>query len=129
LLKSVAALSCAYAAYGLFAFALTPGRILWFEQSYSQGVVISTFVNPNSFATYAGMGLIVISGLILKVYRNEFTAVGGSIRFRIATFIEVTGQKGAVLLEAPLVILVAFAVQCAGSDSSTAWVLFWGHHV
>ena len=33
LLWSIAAISCAYAAYGLFAFGLTPGRILWFEQS------------------------------------------------------------------------------------------------
>ena len=34
LLKSVAAISCAYAAYGLFAFALTPGRVLWFERPF-----------------------------------------------------------------------------------------------
>ena len=33
--------------------------------------------------------------------------VGGSIRFRIATFIEVTGQKGVALLGGAFVILVA----------------------
>ena len=98
LLWSVAALGCAYAAYGLFAFALTPGRVLWFENPYSRGFVTSTFINPNSFVAYAGMGFIAICGLILRLYRHEFAAVGGSIRFRIATFIEVTGQKGAVLL-------------------------------
>ena len=32
LLWSIAAISCAYAAYGLFALGLTPGRILWFEK-------------------------------------------------------------------------------------------------
>ena len=126
LLKSVAALSCAYAAYGLFAFALTPGRVLWFEQPFPRtGFVTSTFINPNSFATYAGMGLVVICGLILRLYRNEFTAVGGSLRFRIATFIEVTGQKGAVLLGGAFVILVALLLsESRAGTLSTALGLF-----
>ena len=49
LLWSVAAISCAYAAYGLFAFALTPGRVLWFKNPYSNGFVTSTFINPQLF--------------------------------------------------------------------------------
>ena len=89
------------------------------------GVVTSTFINPNSFATYAGMGFVVICGLILRLYRDEFTAVGGSIRFRIATFIEVTGQKGAVLLGGAFVILVALLLSGSrGGIASTALGLF-----
>jgi len=107
LLWSVATISCAYAAYGLLAFGLTPGRILWFENPYSRGVVTATFINPNSFVAYAGMGFVAFCGLILRLYRNEFTSVGGAIRFRIATFIEVTGQKGVALLGGAFVILVA----------------------
>jgi O-antigen ligase len=115
LLWSVAALCCAYAAYGLFAFALTPGR----------GVVISTFINPNSFVAYAGLGFIAICGLILRLYRHEFATVGGSIRFRIASFIEVTGQKGAALLGGALVILVALLLSGSrGGIVSTALGLF-----
>ena len=90
---------------------LTPGRILWFENPYTQiwphGVVTSTFVNPNSFAAYAGMGFVRSVASILRLYRDEFAAAGGSIRFRIATFIEVTGQKGLVLFAGACVILVA----------------------
>src|SRR5262245_27830941 len=48
LLWSVAAIGCAYAAYGLFAYALTPGWVLWFENRVSHGFVTSTFINPNS---------------------------------------------------------------------------------
>jgi hypothetical protein len=107
LLWSIAAISCAYAAYGLVALGLTPGRILWFENPYSRGVVTATFINPNSFVAYAGMGFVAFCGLILRLYRNEFTSVGGSIRFRIAAFIEVTGQKGVVLLGGAFIILVA----------------------
>ena len=94
------------------------------------GFVTSTFINPNSFAAYAGMGFVVICGLILRLYRHEFAAVGGSIRFRIATFIEVTGQKGAVLLGGALVILVALLlIGIAGRDRAPRpWVSsFWEH--
>src|SRR5262249_35609382 len=60
LLGSVAALGCAYAAYGLFAFALTPGRVLWFNNPNVPHFVTSTFINPNSFVAYAGIGLVTI---------------------------------------------------------------------
>ena len=103
LLKSVAALSCAYAAYGLFAFVYMPGRVLWVASPFPRtGFVTSTFINPNSFATYAGMGLVVICGLILRLYRNEFISAGGSIRFRIATFIAGYGAKRGVAVRGGL---------------------------
>jgi O-antigen ligase len=125
LLWSVAVIGCVYAAYGLLAFGLTPGRILWFEQSYSTQFVISTFENSNSFAAYAGIGLVAICGLILRLYREEFRSVGGSIRFRVATFIEVTGQKGVVLLGGAFVILVALlASGSRGGIASTVLGLF-----
>ena len=75
------------------------------------------------------MGLVVICGLILRLYRNEFTAVGGSLRFRIATFIEVTGQKGAVLLGGAFVILLPSCCRNRGQGfSPRPWVSsFWEH--
>ena len=126
LLKSIAVLSCTYAAYGLFAFAVTPGRILWAQTPFPRtGFVTSTFINPNSFATYAGLGLIVICGLILRLYRDEFAAVAGSARYRIATFIQVTGQRAAVLLGAAFVVLAALLLsQSRGGILSTALGLF-----
>src|SRR5262245_50614861 len=125
LLWSVAALGCAYAGYGLFAFALTPGRVLWFENPYSNRFLTSSFINPNSFVAYAGMSFIVICGLILRLYRHEFATVGGSIRFRVATFIEVTGQKGAALLGGGLVIFVSLLGSGSrGGIVSTAMGLF-----
>src|SRR2546430_348244 len=122
LLKFVAAISCAYAAYGLLAFALMPERVLWFGRPFPRtGFITSTFINPNSFATYAGIGLVVICGLVLSLYRNEFTAVAGSLRFKVATFIEVMGQKGAVLFGGGFVILVALLLsQSRGGALSTA---------
>ena len=126
LLWSIAAIACAYAAYGLFAFWLTPGRVLWFEETmYKRGIVTSTFISPDCFAGYAGTGFVVICGLILSFYRHEFTEVGGSIRFRIATFIEVTGQKGVALLGCAFVILVALLLTGSrGGIGATAFGLF-----
>jgi O-antigen ligase len=125
LLWSIAAITCVYAAYGLVAFWLTPGRILWFENRLNRGFVHSTFINPDSFAAYAGIGFIVFCGLILRLYRHEFAAVGGSIRFRIASFIEVTGQKGVALLGGAFVILVAlFLSGSRGGIAATALGLF-----
>src|SRR6516162_6608188 len=47
LLVSIAAVICAYAAYGLVAAWLMPGRVLWFKNAYlliwPRGVVTSTF--------------------------------------------------------------------------------------
>src|SRR5262245_529479 len=126
LLKSVAAISCAYAAYGLFVFALMPGRVLWFGRPFPRSsFVSSTFINPNSFATYAGIGLVVFCGLVLSLYRREFTAVGGSILFRIAAFIDVTGKKGALLLGGAFVVLVAVLMsESRAGTLSTAFGLF-----
>src|SRR5262245_1025327 len=125
LLWSIAAIVCVYAAYGIFAFGLTPGRILWFEKPFTSSLVTSTFINPNAFAAYAGMGFVVICGLILKYYRHEFKGVGGSIRFRIATFIEVSGRKGLALFGAAFVILVALLLSGSrGGIASTAFGLF-----
>jgi O-Antigen ligase len=125
LLWSVAVIICAYATYGLFALGLTPGRVLWFKNPYSNAFVTSTFINRNSFAAYAGMGFVAICGLILKLYRHEFAVVGGSIRFRIATFIEVTGQKAVLLFGGALVILVALLLTGSrGGIGSTALSLF-----
>jgi hypothetical protein len=111
LLRAIAAIGCGYAAYGLVAFALTPGWVLWVKDAglpgMGLGIVRSTFINRNSYATYAGIGLITICGLILQLYRHEAINIGGSWRFRIANFIEVTGRKGAMLIGGAFVIFVA----------------------
>ena len=121
LLRSIAAITCAYAAYGLVAYWFVPGRVLWIENPFRGHFVTSTFISPDSFAAYTGMGFIVFCGLILRLYRYEFATVGGSIRFRIATFIGVTGQKGVALLGGAFVILVALLLSGSrGGIAATA---------
>src|SRR6516165_6135974 len=125
LLWSIAAIICVYAAYGLIALKLMPEHVLWFKNPYGRERVTSTFVNPDSFSAYAGIGVVVFCGLILRLYRDEFATVGGSVRFRIANFIEVTGQRGVVLFAGALVTLVALLLTASrGGIASTAFGLF-----
>jgi O-antigen ligase len=102
--------------------------VLWFRNPYLQiwprGVVTSTFVNPDSFSAYAGTGFVLFCGLILRFYRDEFVTAGGSIRFRVASFIEATGQKGLVLFAGAAVTLIALLLTASrGGISSTAFGL------
>jgi hypothetical protein len=112
LLNAVALIGAAYALYGLLAFALTPGYVLWLATMFTKGYVTSTFINHNSFATYAGMGL-VVCGLIVRLYRHEVVHEGGPASFKIASFIEVTGRRGAMLLA--IGFLLASALLLSGS--------------
>jgi len=48
---------CIYAAYGFIVFVSGDETILWLEKRASIGALTSTFVNRNSFAAFAGLGL------------------------------------------------------------------------
>jgi O-antigen ligase len=113
LLNAIAAIAAAYALYGLIAFAVAPGYVK------------SIFIDPDSFATYAGMALIVACGLILRLYRHEVVSEAGPARFRIVSFIEVTGRRGALLLAIGFVIAASLLL-CGsrGGIAATALGLF-----
>ncbi|MGH6839090.1 MAG: O-antigen ligase family protein [Methylocella sp.] len=107
LVHAVGAIVAAYCAYGLVSYALFSGAILWFDVDKEIGFVRSTFVNRNSFATYAGLGLVATTGMILRLYRHEVRAEAGSLSHRFALFIEATGRRGWLLLGTGLVTLAA----------------------
>jgi O-antigen ligase len=82
-------------------------------------------VNRNSFATYAGLGLIATTALTLQVYRHSAPNMEGVASYRLTKFIAATGRRGAVYLGAGLVILVALlATVSRGGIVSSAVGLF-----
>jgi len=103
---AIAVIISGYAAYGLIAFAMSSGPVSWFGDRAVHGFVTSTFVNRNHFATLAGIGLVAICGLILRLFRRNTTTTGGSFGFKVASIIEATGQRGAALFGAAFLILV-----------------------
>lgn len=125
LIHAIGAIVAAYSAYGLVSSALFSGAILWFDVEKEFGFVRSTFVNRNSFATYAGLGLVATTGMILRLYRHEVRAEGGSLPHRFSLFIEATGRRGWFLLGTGLVTLAALlATGSRGGAAAAALGLF-----
>jgi len=68
LLKLIAALGALYALYGFVVYISGTNLVLWFEKTAYKNVVTSTFVNRNSYAAYAGLGLAAMNVILfLKV--------------------------------------------------------------
>jgi O-antigen ligase len=65
----------AYAAYGLFDKFSGANLVLWYPKApqYTD-MVTSTFVNRNNYATYAGLGLVCASGMIVKFFAETLSA-------------------------------------------------------
>jgi O-antigen ligase len=86
-----------YAAYGLAVKFTGSNTVLWYSNPYYRGVLTSTFVNRNNYATYAGLGLICTTGLIIKLY-SEAMSLPSRGRVRVLALIEaVTGRSWALL--------------------------------
>ncbi|MFN0044549.1 MAG: O-antigen ligase family protein [Alphaproteobacteria bacterium] len=61
---TVALAGLAYAIYGLYLAFANVDMILWFERWAYRGSLTSTFVNRNSYASYAGLTLVIILALM-----------------------------------------------------------------
>jgi O-antigen ligase len=125
LLTAVAAIVAAYSVYGIVLAAGFSSAIPFFDVAPAFDVVRATFVNRNSFATFAGLGLIVLVALTLRLYRHAVPDASGLAAFRLSKFIAATGRKGGLTLGAGLIVLVALlATASRGGLLSTAVGLF-----
>lgn len=125
MLQSLSFIIAAYSAYGLVLAAFFSGAIPLFDAPAGGGYVRSTFVNRNSFATYAGLGVVVTTALTLRLFRHEAQGSVGSIRYRVTKFIEAAGRRGWVLLGAGFLSFVAvLGTVSRGGVLSTALGVF-----
>ena len=96
-----------YAAYGLFDVFAGANMVLWYAKpTQYAGDVTSTFINRNNYATYAGLGLICASGLIIEPL-SEILASTSSRRVRTVELIEAITGEGWLLLCAWMVLITA----------------------
>ncbi len=65
LATALAGIGAAYAAWGLIVYWTGNKFVLWFEKWAYSSDLTSTFVNRNSFATYVGLALLAMVGLLL----------------------------------------------------------------
>ena len=64
-LRAFVVISSAYALYGLVALLAANDTILIYDKWAGRGELSSTFVNRNSYATFAGLGLVATTAMII----------------------------------------------------------------
>ncbi len=96
----------AYSVYGLIVQFSGSQTILWFSKFAYLHDLTSSFVNRNSFATYAGLTLMCATGLIVMVISSTLGSPVGP-RERLRQLIENMTGRGWSLLLAWIVILTA----------------------
>ena len=69
-LRSIALGAGAYAAYGITAYLSGTETILWVAKTSYLGDLTGTFVNRNSYATFAGLGLVAATALLVRDLRR-----------------------------------------------------------
>lgn len=85
--NAVAYAGFAYALFGLYAFWSGNNELFWFDNKAYKGNVRATFVNRNSYATYAGLSLLALIPLLM-VRVKESLVYGVRSYFGLQFFIE-----------------------------------------
>lgn len=126
LIGAIAVIGAVYAAYGIAV--LRTGQLSWLAIPSNGGMVSSTFYNRDSYASYAGLGLIATAGLIVRLYRDEPDRSIGNWRFRLGSFIATTGERGAAALAGGFLILAALLLTGSrgGAISAAIGLLAFG---
>ena len=97
----------AYAFYGLIMYFLGLDLILFFQKTAYLDDLTSTFVNRNSYATYAGLGLICTSGLIMVMITQAVASGRAAGAEGVLRLIETVAEKGWPLVVGWLAQLLA----------------------
>lgn len=121
LLKLFVAAQAAYAGYGLAVYFAGAETILWFDKTSYQGVLTATFVNRNSYATYAGLGALAALALMLRYLRGLLMS-GADGRSMLRDFVETVTTAGWPLVVALLACFLALLL----TESRMGLVAFLG---
>ncbi|MBS9475732.1 O-antigen ligase family protein [Ancylobacter radicis] len=114
-----------YACYGIVQLLFFPQELLWAPKRSYLDAVTSTFVNRNSFATFAAVGLIVTLGLMLESFRRQDGGRAVPLAHRIATLTDQIVRRALPLTIPALIIGVAllWSLSRAGMMSGLLGVL------
>ena len=105
LLWAVAGSAVLYALYGLIVKATGNDTILWFDKWAYESSITSTFVNRNSYATFAGMGFLSTLGVIVVYSRDNL--VNPFSRSGMSRMMDSFGAGGWVFALMVLTVLTA----------------------
>jgi O-antigen ligase len=121
LTAAIALVSAIYAAYGLIAAETGWLRMPDMLQS---DAVSATFINPDSYAAFAGVGFIATSGVFFRLCRRHGVGAFGNSRTQMAALVEIIGRDGAPVLAGGFIILAAlFLTGSRGGIAATGLAL------
>lgn len=106
----------AYALYGLAMHVFGIERVLWLKKWAYEGSVTSTFVNRNSYATYAALGLLCAGKLFFDQIR-DLLSMSAPMRRKAQLLITILVTRGMLPLVAAATI--AMALLQTGSRAGT----------
>jgi O-antigen ligase len=101
-LWALAWIGVVYGVYGLIIEFGEFNTILWYDNWAYRDSLTSTFVNRNSYATYAGIGLLVVLGLLFDEVRRGATEGVLSLPGLRWLIERITGKLGLLLLMAAI---------------------------
>ncbi|MGB6115583.1 MAG: O-antigen ligase family protein [Comamonas sp.] len=124
-LRAATFIGAAYASYGLITYLLGNHWLLIYPKWAYPDALTSTFVNRNSFATFAGLSLLCAVSLLLDGSGHIF-ALRRSIRQKLALIIEHALNDARWVVLAVLLISIALLLTAsrAGVASSVVALLF-----
>lgn len=111
LIRALALAGVFYALYGLLVQSTGGNTILWFKKWAYEGFLTSTFVNKNSYAAYAGLGLLCSFGLFWnKIKKLKPTDQILARRSKLVAYLASLNVKTAFAALPPLILLGALAL-------------------
>ncbi len=119
-LKIFASAAVAYALYGLVMQATGLRKILWFDKWAYESFVTSTFVNKNSYATYAGLGLQACLALLWVKVKHRIEHKQPRRVFNAAWFEKMVADLGPYVL---MCLVVLGALLLTGSRAGVVSAL------
>ncbi len=124
-IKAIVYISLVYGAYGVIVHLGGWERILWFDKWAYQGYLTSTFVNRNSYATYAGIGLLCTTALLLQSVGSIMRSQA-SLRTKIELSVELMTGSVAYLVIGFVVLSTAILLtgSRAGVTSTFIGIVF-----
>ena len=109
-LWALVAAGVGYALYGLSEHLSGGMQVLWMDKFSYREALTSSFINRNSYAAYAGLGLVIAMGLLLHRLDRIWVPRGHGWRLRLVSAIDGLGAAVWLLLAAILLLLTALVL-------------------
>lgn len=117
LVGSAAAIALAYAVYGLIVFLSGNSSVAWVSKTAYLQSLTSSFINRNTYAVYAGLGMVSALALLLSTLAPVFSSRGRAAERWKKIISYLTGSGGLWLLA---VLFGLSAMLMTGSRAGTA---------